>query len=57
MAAWENPGNILETVEERENEVSESASTKGRRVAGTSDSEQSEGILEDSTDVKRGTDK
>lgn len=38
MATSENPGNILETVEESENEVSESLSTKVRRVAGTSDS-------------------
>ena len=57
MATSENPSNILETVEESENEISESASTKVRRVAGTSDSKQSEGILEDSADVKRGTDK
>ena len=57
MATSENPSNILETVEESENEISESASTKVRIVAGTSDSKQSEGILEDSADVKRGTDK
>jgi len=57
MAAAENPCDILETVEESKNEVSESAGTKARRVAGTSDSQQPEGILEDSADVKCGADK
>lgn len=57
MAASENPGNILETVEESKNEIPESASTKVRRVAGTSDSQQPEGILENSADVKCGANK
>lgn len=57
MATAENPGNILETVEESKNEIPESASTKVRRVAGTSDSQQPKRILENSADVKRGADK
>ena len=57
MAAPENPGNILETVEESKNEIPESAGIEVRRVAGTSDSQQPKRILENGADVKCGADK
>ena len=53
MAPAQDTGNLLETMEEGENEVPEPKSVKARRVAGASDRQQPEGLLEDSADIKR----
>ena len=53
MASTQDTGNLLETMEKGENEVSKLESIKARRVAGTSDCQQPERLLEDSADAKR----
>ena len=53
MAPAQDKGNLLETMEKGEDEVSKLESIKARRVAGTSDGQQPERLLEDSADAKR----
>ena len=57
MAAKEDTGGILETMEEGKDKVSEPEVVETGRVAGTWAGQQPEGLLEDSADVKRGADK
>ena len=52
MAPAQDTGNLLETMEKGEDEVSKLESIKAGRVAGTSDSQQPERLLEDSADAK-----
>ena len=52
MAPTQDTGNLLETMEKGEDEVSKLESIKAGRVAGTSDSQQPERLLEDSADAK-----
>ena len=52
MAPAQDTGNLLETMEKGEDEVPKLKSVETRRVAGASDSQQPEGLLEDSADVK-----
>lgn len=53
MAPAQDKGNLLETMEKGEDEVSKLESIKARRVAGTSDGQRLERLLEDSADAKR----
>lgn len=53
MAPAQDTGNLLETMEKGEDEVSKLESIKARRVADTSDCQQPERLLEDSADAKR----
>lgn len=53
MAPAQDTGNLLETMEKGEDEVSKFESIKARRVAGTSDCQQPKRLLEDSADAKR----
>ena len=53
MAPTQDTGNLLETMEKGEDEVSKLESIKARRVASTSDCQQPERLLEDSADAKR----
>ena len=57
MAAEEDTGNILETVEEGKDKVSKSEGVETGRMASASASKQPERLLEDSADFKRGIDK
>ena len=52
MAPAQDTGSLLETMEKGEDEVPKLKSVETRRVAGASDSQQPEGLLEDSADVK-----
>ena len=52
MATTQDTGSLLETVEKGEDEIPKLKSVETRRVAGASDSQQPEGLLEDSADVK-----
>ncbi len=52
MAPAQDTGSLLETVEKGEDEIPKLKSVETRRVAGASDSQQPEGLLEDSADVK-----
>ena len=52
MAPAQDTGNVLETVEEGKDEVPKLKGIKAGRVAGTSDSQQPERLLEDSADVE-----
>ena len=52
MAPAQDTGNLLETMEKGEDGVSKLESIKAGRVAGTSDSQQPERLLEDSADAK-----
>ncbi len=52
MAPTQDTGNLLETMEKGEDEVSKLESIKAGRMAGASDSQQPERILEDSADIK-----
>lgn len=53
MAPTQDTGNLLEAMEKGEDEVSKLENIKARRVAGTSDSQQPERLLEDSADTER----
>ncbi len=53
MAPAQDTCNLLETMEKGENEVPKPKSVKARGVAGASDSQQPERLLEDSADIKR----
>ena len=53
MAPAQDTGSLLETMEKGEDEIPKLKSVETRRVAGASDSQQPEGLLEDSADVKR----
>lgn len=57
MAAEEDSRDILETMEEGKNDISESEGAETGRLAGTSDSQQPERLPEESADVKCGVDK
>ena len=52
MAPAQDTGNLLETMEKGENEVPKLKGIKAGRMAGASDSQQPEGLLEDSADIK-----
>ena len=52
MAPAQDTGNLLETMEKGEDEVPKLKSVETRRMAGASDSQQPEGLLEGSADIK-----
>ena len=52
MAPAQDTGNLLETMEKGEDGVPKLESIKAGRVAGTSDCQQPERLLEDSADAK-----
>ena len=52
MAPAQDTGSLLETMEKGENGIPKLKGVETRRVAGKSDSQQPEGLLEDSADVK-----
>ena len=52
MAPAQDTGNLLETMEKGENEVPKLKGIKAGRMAGASDSQQPEGLLEDSANAE-----